>query len=388
MNDNQKSIAVLGATGSIGSCTLDLIARFPERYRATLLTASTNASSLVSLALKHRPDHVVLVNPQGRCEDLTALEDMGIGVHFGEEALLNLLGGVDITINGITGIAGLMPTMKVIEQGGTIAVANKESLVAAGALVMEAAQRHQAVLLPTDSEHNAIFQLWADKHEASVSSVTLTASGGAFLARTVEEMADVTPEDALRHPNWSMGRKITIDSATMMNKGLEIIEACVLFGLPEQKVKVVVHPQSVIHGMVSYADGSVVAQLAKPDMRVPISLALAWPDRLDWADDVLDLTEISALQFYVPDEKKYPALGLAREAQRAGGLAPCILNAANEVAVSEFLEGRLAFLDIVAVCMHILNEIENHPSPTLDDIIETDRMVSRATLKRIKKDHA
>lgn len=381
----QKTVAVLGATGSIGSATLDLIASQPDQFRVTLLSASKNAEALAELALVHKPDHVVLMDEKGMKTLSERLNGTGIKVHHAMDALVALLAeDCDITVNGIGGIAGLTPSLAVVKRGGLIAMANKETLVAAGGMLMAEAERSGATILPADSEHNAIFQVWSEQHRNRIEAITLTASGGPFLDVEASRLAEVTPDEALRHPNWSMGRKITIDSATMMNKGLEVIEACVLFGLDEDKVEVLVHPQSVIHGMVSYSDGSTLAQLGTADMRVPLSYVLAWPDRMYRRAEPVCLSSLGRLDFMEVDDARFPAVNLSRQAWRQGGLAPCVLNAANEIAVESFLAGRVGFLDIVGVVDHILGSLEFGGEVTLDAVLSTDRLAKAAALTHIE----
>ncbi len=368
-----KTVNILGATGSIGTSVLDLIARYPDHYSVNILAAHTNIDALADLAERHHPAHVVLTGAEGYGQLKARLVDQDCHIHQGMDALLALLTeDCDLTVNGISGVAGLLPSLKVLEHGGTCAIANKESLVAAGAIVMDTCRTYGGTILPTDSEHNAIFQVWAHQHQQVINSITLTASGGPFLHASQQELAQATANQALRHPNWAMGKKISIDSATMMNKGLEVIEACVLFDLPEDKVKVVIHPQSIIHGLVNYADGSMLAQLGPADMRVPLSYILAWPDRLPWATDSIDLTAIGQFDFIALDHDRFPAVNLARQAWRSGGLAPTILNAANEVAVAAFLDHQISFKDIVASIDHALSAIPSESVNSLDDVLAMD----------------
>lgn len=368
-----KTVNILGATGSIGTSVLDLIARYPDHYSVNILAAHTNIDALADLVERHHPAHVVLTGTEGYSQLKARLTGGDCHIHQGMEALLDLLAeNSDLTVNGISGVAGLLPSLKVLEHGGTCAIANKESLVAAGAIVMDTCRINGGTILPTDSEHNAIFQVWAHQHQQAINSITLTASGGPFLHASQQELAEATASQALRHPNWNMGKKISIDSATMMNKGLEVIEACVLFDLPEDRVKVVVHPQSIIHGLVNYADGSMLAQLGPADMRVPLSYVLAWPDRLPWATDSIDLTAIGQFDFIALDHDRFPAVNLARQAWRSGGLAPAILNAANEVAVAAFLDHQIGFKDIVASIDHALSSIPSASLNHLDDVLAVD----------------
>jgi len=342
-----RSISILGATGSVGASTLDLIAREPDTWRVVALTANGNAQELARLARQFRPEVAVLAD-EGKLPELRdALAGTGIECAGGEAALIEAASRpVDLTLSAIVGCAGLAPTMAAIEQGGTIALANKESLVSAGEVLTAAVARHGATLLPTDSEHNAIFQCLAGNQISQVRKITLTASGGPFRTWSFEQMRVARLEQALKHPNWSMGAKITIDSATMMNKGLELIEAHHLFPVGLDRLAIIIHPQSVVHSMVEYRDGSTLAQLGPPDMRVPIASCLAWPQRMDTPCEPLDLARLGTLTFELPDEERFPATRIARQAAEAGGAIPAVLNAANEVAVAAFLEGRLAFTSI------------------------------------------
>jgi len=374
-----KTIALYGGTGSIGASTLDLVAKFPDRYRVSVLTGGKNAESLAALAMRFRPDHVGIADQSGYAELSERLNDTDITIHAGADALNDLTSvSSDLVVSAVTGTAGLMPTLKAVGQGRVVAIANKESLVTAGSIIKAAAEASGATILPIDSEHNAIFQAWTTDKRDEIDRITLTASGGPFWAMERESMADITPEQAVRHPNWSMGAKISVDSATMMNKGLEVIEAAVLFDLPEDRVDVLVHPSSVVHGMVHYRDGSTLAQMGPADMRVPISYAMAWPERLPWSDERLDLAALSDLQFLTPDHERFPCLELARQASRQGGLATTILNAANEMAVDYFLNHRIGFLDIADLTRHMLNIIDDSGKTDLDAILEKDRETRRA----------
>ena len=369
-----KTIAIYGGTGSIGASTLDLVARFPDRYRINVLTGGKNIETLAVLAQRFQPDHVGIADESGYAELSERLKEINITIHAGADALNDLTTvDSDLVVSAVTGTAGLLPTLKAVEQGRVVAIANKESLVTAGAIIKSAAEASGATLLPIDSEHNAIFQAWTTTKRDEIDRITLTASGGPFWAMEMGAMAGITPEQAVRHPNWSMGAKISVDSATMMNKGLEVIEAAVLFDLPEDRVDVLVHPSSVVHGMVHYRDGSTLAQMGPADMRVPISYALAWPERLTWSDDRLDLAALSDLQFLTPDHDRFPCLDLARQASRQGGLAPTILNAANEMAVDYFLNHRIGFLDIADLTRHMLDMIDVSGQADLEAILEKDR---------------
>ena len=333
-----------------------------------------NIETLAVLAQRFQPDHVGIADESGYAELSERLKETNITIHAGADALNDLTTvDTDLVVSAVTGTAGLLPTLKAVEKGRVVAIANKESLVTAGAIIKSAAEASGATLLPIDSEHNAIFQAWTTTKRDEIDRITLTASGGPFWAMEMGAMAGITPEQAVRHPNWSMGAKISVDSATMMNKGLEVIEAAVLFDLPEDRVDVLVHPSSVVHGMVHYRDGSTLAQMGPADMRVPISYALAWPERLTWSDDRLDLAALSDLQFLTPDHDRFPCLELARKASRQGGLAPTILNAANEMAVDYFLNHRIGFLDIADLTRHMLDMIDVSDQADLESILEKDR---------------
>jgi 1-deoxy-D-xylulose-5-phosphate reductoisomerase len=346
-----RRISVLGATGSVGLATLDLIARAePGTFEVVALTARRNARELAAQAIRHRARHVAIADTAAAGELREALAGHPeISVGEGEQAVCEAAAmDADWTMAAIVGAAGLRPTLEAVRRGRALAFANKECLVCAGSLFMQEAERCGTRLLPVDSEHNAVFQVFDPEQRDAVRAVTLTASGGPFRTWPLERMQRAGRADALAHPTWEMGAKITIDSATMMNKGLEIIEACWLFDLPPEKVEVVVHPQSIVHGLVEYADGSLLAQLGSPDMRTPIASALAWPERMPAPVQRLRLAEVARLDFEEPDLVRFPAIRLAREAIAAGGIAPAVLNAANEVAVEAFLDGRIGFLDIAA----------------------------------------
>ena len=368
-----KTVTVLGSTGSVGTQTLDLLSGQRDRFTVQALVGGRNVVLLAEQARLLAARRAVIADPGGHAALAEALAGTGIAVASGPEAVVEAASEpADWTMAAITGAAGLPATLAAIRRGGAVALANKEALVCAGEVMLRAVAEAGATLLPVDSEHNAIFQAMADGNRDAVESITLTASGGPFRTATLEEMARVRPEAALRHPIWSMGAKISIDSATMMNKGLELIEAARLFGLPSAAIAVLVHPQSVIHGMVHYRDGSVLAQLGSPDMRVPIAHTLAWPQRLATPARRLDLAALGRLDFEPPDPVRFPALRLAREALEAGGGAPCVLNAANEVAVAAFLDGRLGFLDIAAIVSHVLDALGGGAADTLEAVLELD----------------
>jgi 1-deoxy-D-xylulose-5-phosphate reductoisomerase len=368
-----KTVTVLGSTGSVGTQTLDLLAGQRERFAVVALVGGRNAVLLAEQARALGARLAVIAEPSCHEALAEALSGTGIAVASGPAAVVAAASApADWTMAAITGAAGLPATLAAIRRGAAVALANKEALVCAGDLMLRAVAEHGATLLPVDSEHNAIFQAMADGNRDAIEGITLTASGGPFRTATLDEMARARPEAALRHPVWSMGAKISIDSATMMNKGLELIEAARLFGLPSAAIAVLVHPQSVIHGMVHYRDGSVLAQLGSPDMRVPIAHSLAWPGRLATPAKRLDLVALGRLEFEAPDPERFPALRLARLALEAGGGAPCVLNAANEIAVAAFLDGRLGFLDIAAVVAHVLDVMADGPADTLEAVLDLD----------------
>ena len=371
-----RTLTVLGATGSIGGSTLDVVARHPDRYRVFGLSGSQRVDELAELCVRFRPRYAAVVAPPAarRLRALLAQRGCSTEVLEGLQGLVALAAHdeVDTVMAAIVGAAGLEPTLEAARRGKRVLLANKEALVMAGAVFVDACRAGGATVLPIDSEHNAVFQcLPAAAQEdmralprGGVRRILLTASGGPFRGRTLEQMATVVPDEACAHPNWSMGRKISVDSATMMNKGLELIEAHLLFGVPADRLEVVVHPQSVIHSMVEYQDGSVLAQLGNPDMRTPIAHALAYPERIDSGVGALDLAAIGRLDFEAPDAVRFPCLRLAREALQAGGSAPCVLNAANEAAVAAFLEGRIRFTDIARVDERVLDTLGDRPSPS------------------------
>ncbi|QNE06432.1 1-deoxy-D-xylulose-5-phosphate reductoisomerase [Croceicoccus marinus] len=370
-----RTISLLGATGSIGASTLDLVRRHPADWRVVALSANCSARELAVLAREFRAEIAVVADEGCLPELREALAGSGIEAAGGERALVEAASRpVDLFVAAIVGCAGLAPTMAAIEQGGTIALANKEALVSAGEVMTAAVRRHGATLLPVDSEHNAIFQCLAGGRMSDVRWITLTASGGPFRDATMAELEAATPAQAVKHPNWSMGAKISVDSATMMNKGLEFIEAYHLFPVGLERLRIIVHPQSIVHSMVEYRDGSTLAQLGPSDMRVPIASALAWPARMDTPCDPLDLAAIGTLEFRAPDETRFPATRLAREAAAHGGAAPAVLNAANEIAVAAFLSGQIGFTRIAAMAEDMLGQGTLPPPPaTLDEVLMVDR---------------
>ena len=377
-----QQVTVLGATGSIGLSTLDVIARHPERYQVFALTGFSRLAELQVLCVRHRPRYAVVPDAESALELQNHLRAAGLQteVLVGEEGLCAVSAdkAVDCVMAAIVGAAGLKPTLAAVQAGKKVLLANKEALVMSGALFMQAVKQSGAVLLPIDSEHNAIFQCLPGDYSrglqaVGVRRVLLTASGGPFRETPLAELERVTPEQACAHPNWSMGRKISVDSASMMNKGLEMIEACWLFDARPEQIEVVIHRQSVIHSLVDYVDGSVLAQLGNPDMRTPIAHALAWPERIDSGVSPLDLFAIGRLDFERPDEQRFPCLRLAREAVQAGGSAPAMLNAANEVAVEAFLQRRIRFTDIARMIEAVLNALPVRAVEALDTVFEADR---------------
>lgn len=371
-----RRVSVLGATGSVGASTLDLIGRDPERFPVEALTAGSNVQRLIELAKLHRPRFAAIADDRHFAALKEGLAGTGIEVGAGESAVIEAADRpAGWVMAAIVGSVGLPPTFAAIRRGALVALANKEALVCAGALMTGEAKRRGAKLLPVDSEHNAIFQVFEDGRRESVEKLVLTASGGPFRTWPVERMAQATPAEAVKHPTWSMGAKISVDSATLMNKGLEVIEAHHLFQIPEERIEVVVHPQSVLHSLVAYRDGSVLGQLGTPDMRVPISYALAWPERIETPAARLNLAQIGQLTFEAPDPTRFPALGLARLALQTGGAAPTILNAANEVAVHGFLAGRLGFLDIARVVESTLGSITAPAPASIDEVRAIDAEV-------------
>jgi 1-deoxy-D-xylulose-5-phosphate reductoisomerase len=351
----RKRVTVLGATGSVGTGTLDLIGRNPQLFEIVALTAHSNVDALAELALRHRASLAVIGDESRYSALKERLAGSGIEIAAGAAGLIAAaMRPADCVMAGIVGAAGLRPTLAAVAQGKRVALANKECLVMAGDIVMKAVRQAGTELVPVDSEHSAAFQSIAGADPASIERIILTASGGPFRTWTLEELAYATPEQALVHPNWSMGRKITIDSATLMNKGLELIEAYHLFPVEPGQLEVVVHPQSIIHALVAYRDGSMLAQLASPDMRTPIALSLSWPGRMEAPTKRIDLVELATLTFERPDERRFTAMALARQAMQQGGLAPTVLNAANEVAVEAFLAGRLGFLQIAQLVAETL----------------------------------
>ena len=368
-----RSVSILGATGSIGASTLDLIRRQREQWHIVALTANCQAEQLAALAREFGAE-VAVVGDESCLPSLRdALAGSGVEAAGGAAALVEAAARpADLTIAAIVGCAGLGPTMAAIERGSVVALANKEALVSAGEVMLAAVARHGATLLPVDSEHNAIFQCIAGNDPADIRSITLTASGGPFRDWPAERLATATPEQAVRHPNWDMGAKISVDSATMFNKGLELIEAHHLFPVGLDRLRIIVHPQSVVHSMVEYRDGSTLAQLGPSDMRVPLASALAWPRRMDTPCAPLDLAALGELSFRAPDETRFPATRIAREAAEAGGAAPAVLNAANEIAVAAYLGGQIGFTRIAAYVEDVLSAYAPAAPTTLEDVFAVD----------------
>lgn len=374
-----QRVTILGATGSIGVSTLDVLARHPDQYGVYALSAHSRVDELAVQCRQFRPARAVVGSAEAAARLRQLIADLPTEVAYGEQALCEIASSsdTDTVMAAIVGAAGLAPTLAAARAGKKVLLANKEALVMSGQLFMDAVREHKATLLPIDSEHNAIFQSlpahYAREPEAAgVAKILLTASGGPFLKRAVETLEQVTPEEACKHPNWAMGRKISVDSATMMNKGLEVIEAHWLFGAPADRIEVVIHPQSVIHSMVSYVDGSVLAQLGNPDMRTPIAHALAYPERIVSGVAQLDLTTMAALEFHAPNFQRFPCLALAFDALRAGGTAPALLNAANEVAVQAFLDRRIGFRDIDRVVRRVMDEEAHGAASSIEAVLAQD----------------
>jgi 1-deoxy-D-xylulose-5-phosphate reductoisomerase len=378
---NLSGITILGSTGSIGASTLDVIACHPDRFTVTALTARSSVEALAEQCRRFHPRYAVMSDPDAATRLQQQLKTIApdVQVLAGMDGLIEVAGlpEAEFVMAAIVGAAGLLPTLEAARKGKRVLLANKEALVMSGALFMQTVRDHDAVLLPIDSEHNAILQCLPDDYTAGaaprgVRQILLTASGGPFRTLALDKLANVTPEQACDHPNWDMGRKISVDSATMMNKGLELIEAGWLFGLPLENIKVVLHPQSLVHSLVEYKDGSMLAQMGNPDMRVPISHALGWPGRIESGVEGLDLVAAGTLQFEAPDHERYPCLGLAMHAWQLGGTAPAILNAANEVAVGSFLGGEISFPSIAQVIEHALAQCAVREADSLETILDDD----------------
>ena len=381
-----QAVCILGVTGSIGQSTLKVLQQHPEQYSVFAVTAHSRIQELVQICKQYHPKIVVV--PAAKVDELQLLlaqqHISGIEILSDEAGLIAVAEHpeVDVVMAAIVGAAGLLPTLAAVKAGKRVLLANKEALVMSGDIMMQAAREHGALILPVDSEHNAIFQCLPEHYlqterngqpQLGVSQILLTASGGPFLNHSLEELQHVTPAQACKHPNWSMGQKISVDSATLMNKGLELIEACHLFAISEHFVTVVVHPQSIIHSMVQYVDGSTLAQMGNPDMCTPIAHALAWPQRIQTHVPPLDLFVNHQLDFQAPDTTRFPALSLARQAMQEGGLAPAILNAANEIAVAAFLQQKIRFTEIATVVEHTLNQIQNSAAESIELILQADQ---------------
>ena len=375
----KRKIAILGSTGSIGTQTLDVVRRHPELFEVSLISARSSVEKLAAQAVEFDVNNVVICDESHYDELHNSLRDSDSKVWAGYDSLCSLVRGddVDIVVGAMVGFSGLRPTLAALEAGKIVALANKETLVAAGSIVTETMRRHNAVILPVDSEHSAIFQCLMAASGNEVQRIHLTASGGPFREWPREQIAAATASQALKHPNWNMGAKVTVDSATMMNKGFEVIEAKWLFDVDPSQINVVVQPESVIHSMVEFADGAVIAQLACPDMREPISFALGFPSRLDCGCQRLDFTRIGCIHFEQPDTDRFPNLRLAYEAIERGGNAPCALNAANEVAVAAYLQGRIGFYDISRINESCLRELDFTASPSLEDIFRTNEEIAK-----------
>ncbi len=376
-----KRIAILGSTGSIGTQALNVIRRHPDLFSVEVLCAGSNADLLVQQALEFNPNAVVIADETKYPAVKEALEPKGIKIFAGASSMVDLMEmeSIDLVLASIVGFAGLRPTLRAIEQGKPVALANKETMVVAGSIVTAAALRHRVPILPVDSEHSAIFQCLVGE-DSPVDKILLTASGGPFRGRTRDQLATVTLEQALHHPNWSMGRKVTIDSATLMNKGLEVIEAKWLFGVDARDIEVLVHPQSVVHSMVQFCDGSIKAQLGVPTMETPIQYAFSFPERIESHLPRLDFTHYPNLTFERPDRQTFRCLDLAYRAIDRGGNLPCVMNAANEVAVQRFIDGKLTFLGIADFVEAAMQSAPFIPNPTLDDLLQTDNHI-RETYK-------
>lgn len=382
----RKTITILGSTGSIGRSTLDLLESAPEKFRVEALVAGRNVELLAEQAIRHDASTAVIGDESLYSDLKKELQDTGITALCGDNGIARAASmPASLVMSAIVGAAGLRPTLAAIHAGNEIALANKECLVCAGSLLTEEAARHGASLLPVDSEHNAIFQVFDDEKREGIEKLILTASGGPFRDRTRDDLRDVTPEQAVAHPNWSMGAKISVDSATMMNKALEVIEASYLFDMPEDRIDVVIHPQSIVHSMVEYIDGSILAQMGAPDMRTPIAYALAWPERMPTSGNKLSFNNALSLDFKVPDPARFPALRLVREVLKSGGAAPTLFNGANEIAVQSFLDGRIPFLTIEKVVEETLQRHGGGGIATIDDVFELDAEARRIALAFIEE---
>lgn len=382
-----KRIAILGATGSIGTQTLDVISQYPDRFELYAITGNDNWQLLAQQARVYKPEVVCVANEAHYPALKEALKELPVKVYAGMDSITQMvqMNCIDVVVTAMVGYAGLLPTIKAIEAGKTIALANKETLVVAGELICELAAKHEVAILPVDSEHSAIFQCLTGEQLNPIEKIYLTASGGPFRTFTYEQLHHVTAQQALKHPNWTMGAKITIDSATMMNKGFEVIEAKWLFGLKAEQIDVLVHPQSIVHSMVQFTDGAVKAQLGTPDMRLPILYALSYPQRLNTTFDRVDFMKMSELTFEAPDTKKFRNLAYAFEAMERGGNVPCVLNAANEVVVKAFLQEKIGFLQMSDVIERTMQQVEYLSTPSYEDYVECDAMTRRLAQQLIEK---
>lgn len=380
-----KKIAILGSTGSIGTQTLQVIEANPERFRAEVLTANNNARLLIEQALKFKPDSVVIANEAKYNQVKEALQHEDIKVYAGADAIAQVvtLANVDLVVTAMVGYSGLIPTIEAIKAGKNIALANKETLVVAGEYIMRLVEKHKVAILPVDSEHSAIFQCLAGERQSRVEKLILTASGGPFRGKDYNFLKTVTPEMALKHPNWTMGAKVTIDSASLMNKGFEMMEARWLFGVQPRQIEAVVHPQSIVHSMVQFSDGCIKAQLGVPDMRLPIQYALTYPERVDSDFGRVDFNICNSLTFELPDRKTFRNLDLAYHAMAQGGNMPCILNAANEVAVAAFLQGKCSFTGMSDLIEVVMAQVDFIAAPTVDDYVATDKVSREIAMKQL-----
>ena len=380
-----KKIAILGSTGSIGTQTLQVIEANPERFRAEVLTANNNARLLIEQALKFKPDSVVIANEAKYNQVKEALQHEDIKVYAGADAIAQVvtLANVDLVVTAMVGYSGLIPTIEAIKAGKNIALANKETLVVAGEYITRLVEKHKVAILPVDSEHSAIFQCLAGERQSRVEKLILTASGGPFRGKDYNFLKTVTPEMALKHPNWTMGAKVTIDSASLMNKGFEMMEAWWLFGVQPRQIEAVVHPQSIVHSMVQFSDGCIKAQLGVPDMRLPIQYALTYPERVDSDFGRVDFNICNSLTFELPDRKTFRNLDLAYHAMAQGGNMPCILNAANEVAVAAFLQGKCSFTGMSDLIEVVMAQVDFIAAPTVDDYVATDKVSREIAMKQL-----
>lgn len=380
-----KTVSIFGSTGSIGRNAIEVILNSPKSYKIIALTANRDVKGLIKQVRILQPEYAVISDERFYSELKKALKDLPKIKVLAGEAAINEVAQIkcDLFLSAIVGMAALMPTINAIRAGSYIGLANKECLVSAGDIILKEAKKHKVKLIPIDSEHNAIYQIFENDHLDLIENIVLTASGGPFFKYSLAQMKNITKEQAIKHPNWQMGAKISVDSATMMNKGLEMIEAYHLFPVAKNQIDVVIHPESIIHGLVNYSDGSTLAMMSKPDMKTPISYALGFPKRIAIKHQKLDLAKIGSLNFFTPDEKKFPALKLARKAMEAGGNSPCILNAANEIAVSRFLDDKIAFNDIIKIVVEVLERLPYSNISSLEDVLEIDNQ-ARKIAKEIK----